>query len=70
LWEIYNDKIEVVSFVKEAGRKLTICIKFEVTMKKWERGSCFFYLKSGVYEWNQVNKLTEHLDTSTRDQRF
>jgi hypothetical protein len=32
-WKVYNGKIEVVFFVIESGRKLTIGVKFEVSVK-------------------------------------
>jgi hypothetical protein len=41
VWEIYNGKSDVVSFVIKPGRKLTISVKFEVNVKKWGRGNCF-----------------------------
>jgi len=31
--EIYNSKIEVISFVMEPGRKLTIDVNFEVSVE-------------------------------------
>jgi hypothetical protein len=34
VWKIYNGKIEVISFVIESGRKMTIGVKFEVNVKK------------------------------------
>jgi hypothetical protein len=33
VWKVYNGKIEVVFFVIESGRKLTIGVKFEVSVK-------------------------------------
>ena len=52
--EIYTDKIDVVSFFLEFGRKLTITVKFERNVKKWGTGSClcwFFYLKLYMVLW-------------------
>ena len=34
VWQIYNGKIEVVSFVIKTGRQLAIGVKFEVNVKK------------------------------------
>ena len=31
---IYNNKQEVVSFIRECGRNMTIGVKFEVNVKK------------------------------------
>jgi len=40
---------------------LDIVVKYEVNLKKWDRGSClgcFFYIKYfGVYQWNPVCKV-------------
>jgi hypothetical protein len=53
VWKINNGNIKVVSFVIKSGRKLIISVKFEVTIRKWDRGSCFcclIYLKLlGLY---------------------
>ena len=37
VWKVYNGKIEVVFFVIESGRKLTIGVKFEVSVKTFGR---------------------------------
>jgi len=34
MWKIYNDKIEVISFVMMSGKELDIGIKFEGNVKK------------------------------------
>ena len=36
MWKIYNAKIEVVSFVIETGRKMTIGVEFEVNVTRRE----------------------------------
>ena len=38
--KIYNGKINVVSFVIQSCRELTIGVKIEVSINKWDRGSC------------------------------
>jgi hypothetical protein len=58
-----NDKIEVVSFVINSGRLLTLGVKCEVNVKKWGRGSCFccfFFTQSSRSKFiSSFNKVTE-----------
>jgi hypothetical protein len=62
VWKFYNGKIEVISFmsfVTGSCRKLTISVKFEVHINKWDRGGCFccfcclYYFELG---YNNVTK--------------
>ena len=65
----YNCQIEVVSFVIEVGRMLTIGLKFEVDVKNSGRGSCycyFLYLKSfGYVPGIQLAKLGLTIDRTS-----
>ena len=57
VWKIYNGKIEVISFVIESGRKMTIGVKFEVNVKKGIMKlfmvCCSFYFKVKNYKKNE-----------------
>jgi hypothetical protein len=63
VWKVYNGKIEVVFFVIESGRKLTIGVKFEVSVKTCGRvvsdllSECIFhnsYITLELEVWNQT----------------
>lgn len=55
---MYSEYRKVVSFLKSKFRNLAIVVKYEVNVKKWDRGSCLgclFYIKYfRVYQWNPV----------------
>ena len=69
VWEIIICQIEVVSFVIEVGIMLNIGLKFEVDVKKCDRGSClcyFLYLKSfGYVPGIQLAKLGLPIDRTS-----
>jgi hypothetical protein len=41
---MYISKIDVCFFIIESGRNWTIVVKYEVNVKKCDRGNCFLYL--------------------------
>lgn len=65
LWNIYNDKIEVVSFVQKSSSKLTIGVIFEINVKKWDKGnyyvvSFYFQVKKAIFEIYDECKFTKN----------
>ena len=54
---MYYDDINVVSFVIESGKTLSIGVRFEANVKKWGRWSCFCCLFLSPVLWDYINGI-------------
>ena len=55
----YNGKTDVVSFVIELGRKLTIGVIYEINVRKWDREAVSVISSDyvGVFYWTPMAKV-------------